>query len=107
MGGVEKDDAYKRLADAEIERHRNELLYEDRQALKRGEHCAVIARIRQRRQQSLAILAITCALLATKGVVMLALGSAALALACLLYARVRRTDETVERLAPELHGGGA
>lgn len=97
-----RDDAYRRLADREIERHKGELLYADRQALKQGAHEAVIARIRRRKYVSLCVMVVWAALMVILGPVLNRLAAlAVMGLAVYEYAQAKRTEEAIRRLADE------
>jgi hypothetical protein len=108
---VGRDDIYRKLADAEVERHRVDLLYADRQALKQGAHHAVIARLRRRKYISLCLMIAWAALMVVLGGVMNRLTALVLlGLSVQEYVQAKRTEETLERLARELdaaRGDGA
>lgn len=98
-----RDDSCRRLADLEIEHHRNDLLYADRQAIRKGEYHAVIARIRRRKYLSLCLTAAGCALLVVLGGALKRItGLVLLGIAVNEYVQAKRTEETIRHLFEEL-----
>jgi hypothetical protein len=101
-------DAYRRLADWEVEHHGKDLLYADRQALKGGGHAAVIAKLRRRKYRLLWLGIPMLALMVILAKPWNWLGPAVVVLAVAFdYAQLTRTEKTLRRLAEELEPGAA
>ncbi len=102
------DDIRRRIADLEVERHKSELLYADRQELKRGGHGAVIARLRRRKYVGLCVFLPLAALLVIFGDTMNRVLAVPLVVnAVHQYTQLKRTEDILACLAAEAGDGGA
>jgi hypothetical protein len=104
---VGQDDAYRRLADAELERHRGDMLYADRKLQKRGEYDAITRRLRRRKYVMLCVVIGAAALMVVAGNTLNRIWALVMVgYAVYDYAQATRTEETIRRLARELDDGG-
>ncbi len=96
-------DAYRRLADSELERHRGDLLYADRQLQKKGEYEAITTRLRRRKHVAVCAMAAAAVLMVLLGNMLNKIWALAmLGYAVHDYVQAQRTHEIIRRLSGEL-----
>jgi hypothetical protein len=99
------DGTYRRIADSELERHRGDLLYADRQLQKKGEYETVTTRLRRRKYVALCVVIVAAALMVFLGDVLNRIWALAMiGYAVHDYVQAKRTHELIQRLAREQDG---